>query len=228
MMPDFDLLVNDMNKEWSELNKTMQAQLKKRETFHGSINALLILRDELMDVMLSFKNDLSRGDFNAMPFINADGYHSKSIAYSLWHIFRIEDIVANTLVSGDEQIFFSGDYAGRINSPIITTGNELVKQQIAEFSRKLDIDELYSYMAEVKEGTEIMLKNMSYDMLKRKVLPESRSSLLKLNVVSGDENAAWLVDYWCGKDFRGLIQMPFSRHWIMHIEACLRIKNKLK
>jgi nicotinamidase-related amidase len=25
----------------------------------------------------------------------------------------------------------------------------------------------------------------------------------------------------------GLIQMPFSRHWIMHIEACLRIKKKL-
>lgn len=24
-----------------------------------------------------------------------------------------------------------------------------------------------------------------------------------------------------------LIQMPFSRHWIMHIEACLRIKNKI-
>ena len=30
-----------------------------------------------------------------------------------------------------------------------------------------------------------------------------------------------------GKDVKGLIQMPFSRHWIMHIEACLRIKDKL-
>jgi len=37
----------------------------------------------------------------------------------------------------------------------------------------------------------------------------------------------WLIDYWCGKDIRGLIQMPFSRHWIMHIEASLRIKNKI-
>lgn len=74
----------------------------------------------------------------------------------------------------------------------------------------------------------MMLKDMSYDMLKRKVLPENRSNLLKLNVVSDDKNAAWLVDYWCGKDIRGLIQMPFSRHWIMHIEACLRITHKLK
>lgn len=217
-----------MNKEWSELNKTMQAQLKKRETFRGGINTLLILRDKLMDVILSFKNELSRGDFNAMPFINADGYHSKSIAYSLWHIFRIEDIVAHILISGDEQVFFSGAFAEHINSPIITTGNELVKQQIADFSKSLDLDELYSYISEVKEGTEMMLKDMSYDMLKRKVLPENRSDLLKLNVVSDDESAAWLVDYWCGKDIRGLIQMPFSRHWIMHIEACLRITHKLK
>ena len=217
-----------MNKEWSELNKTMQAQLKKRETFRGGINTLLILRDKLMDVILSFKNELSREDFNAMPFINADGYHSKSIAYSLWHIFRIEDIVAHTLISGDEQVLFSGAFAERINSPIITTGNELVKQQIADFSKSLDLDELYSYISEVKEGTEMMLKDMGYDMLKRKVLPENRSDLLKLNVVSDDKNAAWLVDYWCGKDIRGLIQMPFSRHWIMHIEACLRITHKLK
>ena len=206
----------------------MQAQLKKRETFCGGINTLMILRDKLMDVILSFKNELSREDFNAMPFINADGYHSKSIAYSLWHIFRIEDIVAHTLISGDEQVFFSGAFTERINSPIITTGNELFKQQIADFSKSLDLDELYSYISEVKEGTEMMLKDMSYDMLKRKVLPENRSDLLKLNVVSDDKNAAWLVDYWCGKDIRGLIQMPFSRHWIMHIEACLRITHKLK
>jgi hypothetical protein len=45
--------------------------------------------------------------------------------------------------------------------------------------------------------------------------------------VSEDENAFWLIDYWCGKDIKGLIQMPFSRHWIMHIEAMRRIKNRL-
>ncbi|MDO4831730.1 MAG: phage head-tail adapter protein, partial [Clostridia bacterium] len=27
---------------------------------------------------------------------------------------------------------------------------------------------------------------------------------------------------------KGLIQMPFSRHWIMHTEAALRIADKLQ
>lgn len=51
--------------------------------------------------------------------------------------------------------------------------------------------------------------------------------VMKEDLRSEDENAIWLIDYWCGKGIRGLIQMPFSRHWIMHIEASLRIKNKI-
>ncbi len=59
-------------------------------------------------------------------------------------------------------------------------------------------------------------------------VPDARKEQLKaLNVVSSDESANWLIDYWCRKDIRGLIQMPFSRHWIMHIEASCRILNKL-
>ena len=191
------------------------------------LHTLISLRNQLMDTLLSFKDDLKREDFNAMPYINADGYHSKNIAYSIWHIFRIEDIVAHTLVAGDEQVFFEGDYQKKINSPIITTGNELIKEQISDFTKQLDIDELYAYIQEVKKSTDEIVRGLSYDMLKQKVSDDRKNTLKSLNVVSKDEEAYWLVDYWCGKYIRGLIQMPFSRHWIMHIEACLRIKGKL-
>ena len=63
--------------------------------------------------------------------------------------------------------------------------------------------------------------------MKEKISDNRRKQLETLNVVSADENAYWLIDYWCGKDVKGLIQMPFSRHWIMHTEACLKIKDKL-
>lgn len=216
-----------MNKEWSEQNKTIQTQLKKELTFHGGIAALLELRGQLMDELYQLKAELSREEFNAIPFINANGYHSKTIAYSIWHIFRIEDIVAHTLISRDEQIFFSGNYQNCMGSPIITTGNELVKQQIAEFSKTLNLDVLYRYAVSVKNSTNDILNNLSFTDLKRKMTDMDKEILKSLNVVSEDENACWLIDYWCGKDVRGLIQMPFSRHWIMHIEASLRIKNKI-
>ena len=216
-----------MNKEWSELNKTMQIQIKKKDTYEVGINTLFDLRNQLIQTLISLRDELNREEFDAIPFINADGYHSKTIAYSIWHIFRIEDIVAHVLISEEEQVFFAGNYQERINSPIITTGNELVKQQIADFSKQLNLQELYSYIFEVKESTEKIIKNLYYDKLKQKISEERKEYLKSLQVVSTDENAIWLIDYWCNKDIRGLIQMPFSRHWIMHTEASLRIRNKI-
>ena len=216
-----------MNKEWSELNKIMQTQIRKKDTYEIGVDTLFKLRNQLMKTLTLFYDELNREEFNAIPFINVDGYHSKTIAYSIWHIFRIEDIVAHILISEDEQVFLAGNYQERINSPIMTTGNELVKQQITDFSKQLNLKELYSYIFKVKDSTEKIIKNLSYVELKRKVSEEKKEYLKSLNVVSNDENAIWLIDYWCNKDIRGLIQMPFSRHWIMHIEASLRIKNKI-
>ena len=216
-----------MNKEWSELCKTMKEQIKKKETFHEGIDTLLALRGKLADELYQLKTELERKEFNAIPFMNADGYHSKTIAYSIWHVFRIEDIVAHTLISGDEQIFFSGGYKELIGSPIITTGNERVKQQISDFSKVLNLDELYRYATSVKNSTESLIKSFSFSDLKRKMADTDKERLKLINVVSEDEKACWLVDYWCGKDVRGLIGMPFSRHWIMHVEAALRIRNKI-
>ena len=92
-----------MNKEWAELNKTMQLYLKKKDTFAEGIDTLIMLRKDLMAQIMLFKEELSQDDFSAMPFMNAKGYHSKSIAYSLWHIFRIEDIVAHSLIAEENE-----------------------------------------------------------------------------------------------------------------------------
>jgi len=216
-----------MNKEWSELNKTMQEQLKKEITFYEGLDTLLSLRNSLFSELLDMKKELNCEEFSAIPFLNADGYHSKTIAYSIWHIFRIEDIVAHTLISGDKQVFFAGNYQERIHSPILTTGNELIGLQIAEFSKQLDLEALYQYAAEVKSSTEELLGKLPYRDLKKKFGEADKERLRALQVVSADENASWLIDYWCGQNIRGLIQMPFSRHWIMHIEASLRIKKKI-
>lgn len=216
-----------MNKDWADLNKRMQEQLRKEQTFKDGIETLLILRGKMMAELLRMKRELSREDFSRMPFPNANGYHSKTIAYSIWHIFRIEDIVAHSLIQGNEEIFSIAEYQKRINSPIITTGNELQGQQIVDFSKNIDINQLYQYIEQVQESTDTLLKSFTFRDMKRKFGEEDKNRLYGLQVVSSDEKANWLIDYWCGKDNRGLIQMPFSRHWIMHVEASLRIESKL-
>lgn len=216
-----------MNKDWSDKNKRMQALIGKESTFAEGIDLLIDLRNDLFMQISYIVNGYPEEAFYQMPFAGADGYHSKTLAYSMWHIFRIEDIVAHTLIKGDEQVLFTGGWQKKTGSPLITTGNELAGDEIAEFSKKLDVKALFDYCKAVMDSTNELLRGLSYMNLKRRFSDEDKNRVLDSKCVSTDENAAWLIDYWCEKDVRGLIKMPFSRHWIMHIEAMCRISNKL-
>ena len=216
-----------MNKDWAEKNKRMQSLIGKEVTFREGLDVLFELRDELFGQISSTVNAYPAEAFYQMPFAGAKGYHSKTLAYSMWHIFRIEDIVAHTLIARDSQVLFTDGWLEKTKSPIITTGNELKDAEIARFSAQLDVKAVYEYCRAVMKSTNDLLRKLEYRDLKRKFPDADRERLIGSRCVSDDEDAFWLIDYWCGKDIRGLIQMPFSRHWIMHIEAMCRISNKL-
>ena len=217
-----------MNKVWSEENKSMQLLLKKEGTFFQGINTLLALRRSLFAEVTRMARELPPEAFWQMPFARAEGYHSKTLAYSVWHVFRIEDIVVHELIVPGAQVLSAGGFRERIGADRVTTGNELQGQQLMEFSRSLDVPALVDYAGAVKAASDDMLRGLTFRDMKRKMGAPERERLLRSGGVSPDENAAWLVDYWCGKDVGGLLKMPLSRHWIMHIEAMLRIANALK
>ena len=124
-----------MNKDWSDKNKTIQKLLGKGTTYKEGIDLLIEFRSQLFEQITQIVNGFPREAFYQMPFAGADGYHSKTLAYSIWHIFRIEDIVAHTLIQCDEQILFAKGYQEKIGCDIITTGNELEGEHLEEFSK---------------------------------------------------------------------------------------------
>lgn len=216
-----------MDKYWSEMNKEMQALIAKKDTFKGGVEKLLKLRSSLFEQVAQIVDTFPEEAFWQMPFAGAEGYHSKTLAYSIWHIFRIEDIVVHEMIAEDQQVLFRRDFQTAIRSPIITTGNELAGEEIVEFSKQLDVRELYRYAREVMKSTDEILAGLEHTDLKRKFGEDMIAKLQRTGCVSEHESARWLIGYWCGKDVLGLIKMPFSRHWIMHIEAMRRIKNRL-
>ena len=44
-----------MNKEWAEMNKTLQLQIKRKDTFTTGIDTLLELRRNLMEQLCSLE-----------------------------------------------------------------------------------------------------------------------------------------------------------------------------
>ncbi len=216
-----------MDKDWSEKNKKMQALIAKDATFDEGIKLLLELRAELFAQITSIVKTFPAEAFYQMPFGTGDGSHHTTLAWSLWHTFRIEDIVAHTLILKDNQILFTDDWQKKTKSPIITTGNELDGEAMIDFSKKLDVKATYDYCKTVMDSTNEMLKRLKFADLKKKFTEEDKARIVKSKSVSTSESSVWLIDFWCSKNIKGLIQMPFSRHWIMHVEAMRRIKNKL-
>jgi hypothetical protein len=184
-----------MNLSWSELNKNMQTELKKKETFSQGINSLIFLRNEIFTVVENLFSDLSQNDFSLLPFPKSKGNDNATIAWSIFHLFRIEDIVCNSLIKNQQQIFFQNEYDKRLNSKIITTGNEFTNEQMIKFSKELNIKELFTYAKEVKLNSDKMILELNYESLKTKIPEERKIQLQKLNVVSSDENSFWLIDY---------------------------------
>ncbi len=216
-----------MEKNWSERNKEMQALIAQKATFREGISKLLELRKSLFEQISQIVSTFPEEAFYQMPFAGAEGYHSKTLAYSIWHVFRIEDIVAHEMIAANQQILFRQDFQTAMHSPIITTGNELAGDEIAAFSKQLNLRALYRYAQEVAQSTDRILTSLAYSDLKRTFGEDVIEKLRNTHCVSDAESAAWLIAYWCGKDVQGLIRMPFSRHWIMHVEAMQRIKNRL-
>lgn len=52
-----------MNKEWSEMNKILQLQIKRKDTFATGIDTLLELRRNLMEQIVQFRNELADAVF---------------------------------------------------------------------------------------------------------------------------------------------------------------------
>lgn len=212
-----------MNKEWSNINKMFQENIKRASTFKIGIDYLLSLRKMLYQQIMDLKDQCCGEDLKKKPLVK-----NKTIVYYVWHLARIEDLVLHTLMLDKEQIYFKKGYHQLINAPLQTTGNELKMAELETFSKQLIISELYNYLSDVYYESNTYLEKMNFDELMIKVSDERKRQLISLEVVSLEEDAFWLVDYWCHKNYLGLLQMPFSRHWIMHTENCLQILKKLE
>ncbi len=217
-----------MDKNYSERHKIILSQLKKEISFEEGIKNLIDLREDLFLIHVEkYFSRLSKDDFCKIPFAGSTGNKDATISWSIYHVFRIEDIICHNFISNDEQIFFAQNYQKKMNCSVITTANEMNDEQMIEFSKDLNPDELFSYAKEVKNVSQKVLSNLTFKQAKEKVSEQQKQKLLMQNVVSTNPEAFWLVDYWCKKNIRELLQMPFSRHWIMHIEACEAICKKL-
>ena len=152
---------------------------------------------------------------------------NETIAWHLWHIARIEDLVGNLLIAEQPQIF-SDEWMTRLNAAVKDTGNVMTDRQIIDFSEQVNKRELINYRDAAGCQTRKILKSLTPSDLKRKPSAEYLARLVSEGGLVEDKNSIWLKDFWGRHTVAGLILLPLTRHHMMHLPDSLAIKRFIK
>ena len=215
----------------SELHKELNSAIRKQgeaeraKTLFLSLHSKLHLSESTgtepneVDNLL---NDLSPDECRIMPTAK-----DETIAWSLWHLARIEDLTMNFLVAGQAQLF-NPAWKKKLHAPIDDTGNALTDDEIMNLSNVLDMGMLISYRNAVGARTQEIVKNLSAADLKRKVSPQGIDAIRQAGGVTEQADSSWLLDYWGKKDTAGILLMPPTRHAILHLNDCATWKQHIR
>lgn len=162
--------------------------------------------------------------FRAYPVQAADT--KNSIAWHLWHLARIEDMTMNILVAGGQQVLHTGNWPRQLNIRFLHSGNAMGEGDVAELSSRIDREALLEYRVAVGRQTRRMISSLEPGAFKEKVRAERIQRLFEEGAVL--QEASGIADYWSNKTVGGLVLMPATRHHLLHLNKCARIRQKLQ
>jgi hypothetical protein len=198
--------------EMQKLLLQMHSLVHSKKVYGGSTDTFL---DEIWE-------GLTDKAFRTMPTVKDD-----TVAWNIWHITRIEDLTANYLIAGQEQILDQA-WHERLHTNVTDTGNAMTDEEILSFSNEVDKDALYEYRNAVGTRTKEIIEALKPEDMKRKVSQEGIDAIARVGGVSKHPDAVWLLDFWGKKTIAGIIQMPITRHQIVHLNDSTRLKKRIK
>jgi len=220
-------------KSWNDDIKELRKIILKPDKIQESKSLALSLHSMVHLSIMSgvdkktFEDELWEG-LDENTFRTSQNQKGRTIAYGIWHCTRIEDITMNLLVAGDKQIFNRGNWQEKINSNITDTGNAMSEDDIIEFSKNINMEELKNYRIEVGRRTRDIVENLSTEDMKRNFDKHRLQRILDERAVLDVKASNWLIDFWGRKNVAGIILMPMTRHQVIHINESLSAKKKSK
>jgi hypothetical protein len=223
--------------DWNPKQAALKAALANKERFDEAINLCLELHGSVHSGVVSgigaptILDELWSGSTREMfaaPPVHKNSFDCRAtIDWNIWHITRIEDITANILIADGAQILDSA-WLDKLGVTVADTGNAMSDDEIVEFSNAVSMDELLKYRNAVGKRTREIIMGLSFGDLKRKMKLESVQRILVEGGVTEHKDSIWLLDFWGKKNVAGILLMPITRHQIMHISDCFKLKDKFR
>jgi hypothetical protein len=218
-----------VSKDWNQKQKNLKLFLSDQKFFIDGKKVLLEMHSLLHDKKVYKTNGETIYD-NLWENINEEtckviSSKDTSILWNIWHITRIEDLISN-IIMGDKETIFNEEIQTKLNINISDTGNAMTYSEIESFNKKINIKELKEYRIEVGKSTKKIIETLELTDIKRKVVKEELDKIKENGGVINNANSIWLLDFWGKKNILGLIMMPITRHQVIHLNDCFKIKQK--
>lgn len=220
-------------KIWNSNLKCLREIFTRKDKIEESKSLFLMLHSMVHSSDMSginektFEDELWEG-LDENKFKTSTNEKGRTIAYGIWHSTRIEDITMNILVDGGIQVLNSGNWKEKINSKISDTGNALNEEEILEFSKSINMQELKNYRIAVGRKTQEIVKKLTYEDMKKKFDKVQLKRIIDEGAVLDVEASNWLIDFWGKKNVAGILLMPGTRHHIVHLNESFRAKKKVQ
>ncbi|MBN1412256.1 MAG: DinB family protein [Spirochaetales bacterium] len=220
-------------KQWNPKQALLKNIILKMERFNQTLRLCLDMHAFLHDSRVTHSNvktimdelwdNLTDEQFRYMP-----PKKDVSIAWNIYHITRIEDLVTNILITSSTQVFNQGQWMKKMGINITDTGNAMNRKEIEDFTCNINMEALYNYRMETGKKTQKVLSRLKPVDMRMRMEPSRIKRIMDEGGVLPVENSQWLLDFWGRKTIAGLLLMPITRHQVVHLNDALKLKGKVK
>jgi hypothetical protein len=219
--------MNPNRKRWNEQHQSLQKALQAANyeaarglfyVLHAQVHSAKMsglgewsFEDEILD-------DLDESGFRRIP---SGAEHS--IAWNIWHLARIEDVTMNLLVAGTAQLYFAQGWFEQMKIPFRHAGNAMSAAEMERLGAEIDIEALRSYRVAVGRRTREIVSALDETEYRLRVDASRLERVREQGAVP--ESAGEVIEYWGKRTIAGLLLMPATRHNILHLNECLRLKD---
>jgi hypothetical protein len=219
----------NVSKNWNNKQKNLKLYLSNQKTFINGRNLLMEMHNLLHERKV-YKTNIETFYDNLWENLNEEtckiiSTKETSVLWDIWHITRIEDIVSNILI-GNKETIFNKEMQSKLNIKITDTGNAMTYSDIELFNKNINIRLLKEYRVKVGKSTKKIFESLEYKDMKIKVKQEQLEKIKQNGGIVNDLKSIGLLDFWGRKNIFGLIMMPITRHQIVHLNDCFKIKEK--
>jgi hypothetical protein len=227
-----DFPMFQLRTDWNPKQARLKAIILRRDRFsetrallfsmHSTLHTSEVYDTHSPTYMDEVWSGVDEQTFRTMPTTK-----DVTVAWDIWHITRIEDLTANILVAGGSQIL-NDDWLRKMKTRVKDTGNAMTDEEINRFSNEISMDGLKRYRSTVGKRTKKIVENSRQEDMKQRVEKSRLTRILNEGGVIQHKDSIWLLDFWGRKSIAGIFLMPITRHQVVHLNDCQKLKEKCK